>query len=133
MSRHRVYAERQACTRSIYSSVVERLRDPRHAFRVDCASTICVSCHGNLQGIKCTYLHVHHAVHQGVAQCCIVRLPDVDLGRGIRRTPPFSDDAFDAHPPARGREGFTTPSFGSQSNGRATQLISSHLISVVDG
>ena len=30
--------------------------------------------------------------------------------------------------PARGREGFTTPSFGSQSNGHETQLISSHLI-----
>ena len=79
----------------------------------------------------------------------------------IGRTPPFSDEAFDwaqlnpdesseliqlirkstdefgwawhAPTPARGREGFTTSSFGSLSNDRATQPISSHLMSVVDG
>ena len=41
--------------------------------------------------------------------------------------------AWHAPTPARGHEGFTTPSFGSQSNGRATQRSSSHLMSVVDG
>ena len=41
--------------------------------------------------------------------------------------------ACHAHAPARGREGFTTPSFGCQSNSHAKQLISSHLMSVIDG
>ena len=93
----------------------------------------------------------------------LLRARSIGLIR-IRRTPPFSDDAFDsaqlnpdessirAHPshpkklwmssdeldtrphPREDVKVLRLPqSFGSQSNGRATQLISSRDMSVVDG